>query len=155
MPERPAAPLLDDIAKQIIEQLQQDGRMPYSTIGKIVGLSEAAVRQRVQRLSDAGVIQIVAVTDPMQVGLFRQAMIAINVEGPLEPVADALAEMDEIDYVVVCAGRFDILCEVICTDDESLLELISTRIRTIPGVRNAETLVYLKLRKQSYQWGTR
>jgi Lrp/AsnC family transcriptional regulator for asnA, asnC and gidA len=155
VPERPAAPLLDDIAKQIIEQLQQDGRMPYSTIGKIVGLSEAAVRQRVQRLSDAGVIQIVAVTDPMQVGLFRQAMIAINVEGPLEPVADALAEMDEIDYVVVCAGRFDILCEVICTDDESLLELISTRIRTIPGVRNAETLVYLKLRKQSYQWGTR
>jgi Lrp/AsnC family transcriptional regulator for asnA, asnC and gidA len=154
-PERPSAPLLDDIAKQIIEQLQQDGRMPYSTIGKIVGLSEAAVRQRVQRLSDAGVIQIVAVTDPMQVGLFRQAMIAINVEGPLEPVSDALAEMDEIDYVVICAGRFDILCEVICTDDESLLELISTRIRTIPGVRNAETLVYLKLRKQSYQWGTR
>jgi Lrp/AsnC family transcriptional regulator, regulator for asnA, asnC and gidA len=155
-PERQqAAPLLDDIAKQIIEQLQQDGRMPYSTIGRIVGLSEAAVRQRVQRLADAGVIQIVAVTDPMQVGLFRQAMIAINVEGPLEPVADALAEMDQIDYVVVCAGRFDILCEVICTDDESLLELISTRIRTIPGVRNAETLVYLKLRKQSYQWGTR
>jgi Lrp/AsnC family transcriptional regulator, regulator for asnA, asnC and gidA len=154
-PERQAAPLLDDIAKQIIEQLQLDGRMPYSTIGKIVGLSEAAVRQRVQRLSDAGVIQIVAVTDPMQVGLFRQAMIAINVEGPFEPVADALAEMDEIDYVVLCAGRFDILCEVICTDDESLLELISTRIRTIPGVRNAETLVYLKLRKQSYQWGTR
>ncbi|MCE7002683.1 Lrp/AsnC family transcriptional regulator [Kibdelosporangium philippinense] len=153
--ERTATPVLDDIAKQIIEQLQQDGRMPYSTIGKIVGLSEAAVRQRVQRLADTGVIQIVAVTDPMQVGLFRQAMIAINVEGPLEPVADALAEMDEIDYVVVCAGRFDILCEAICPDDEGLLELISTRIRTIPGVRNAETLVYLKLRKQSYQWGTR
>jgi Lrp/AsnC family transcriptional regulator for asnA, asnC and gidA len=154
-PAQPAAPLLDDIAKQIIEQLQEDGRRPYSTIGKAVGLSEAAVRQRVQRLSDTGVIQIVAVTDPMQVGLFRQAMIAINVEGPLEPVADALAELDEIDYVVVCAGRFDILCEVICEDDASLLELISSRIRTIPGVRYAETLVYLKLRKQSYQWGTR
>nr|WP_237774095.1 Lrp/AsnC family transcriptional regulator [Actinosynnema sp. ALI-1.44] len=154
-PERSTAPLLDDIAKQIIEQLQQDGRMPYSTIGKIVGLSEAAVRQRVQRLSDAGVIQIVAVTDPMQVGLFRQAMIAINVDGPLDPVADALAEMEGIDYVVVCAGRFDILCEAICSDDASLLELISTRIRAIPGVRKAETLVYLKLRKQSYQWGTR
>jgi Lrp/AsnC family transcriptional regulator, regulator for asnA, asnC and gidA len=154
-PDRQSAPLLDDIAKQIIEQLQQDGRMPYSTIGKIVGLSEAAVRQRVQRLSDAGVIQIVAVTDPMQVGLFRQAMIAINVDGPIEPVADALADMDEIDYVVICAGRFDILCEAICTDDETLLDLISNRIRTIEGVRNAETLVYLKLRKQSYQWGTR
>jgi Lrp/AsnC family transcriptional regulator for asnA, asnC and gidA len=154
-PAQPAHPLLDDIAKQIIEQLQEDGRRPYSTIGKTVGLSEAAVRQRVQKLADAGVIQIVAVTDPMQVGLFRQAMIAINVEGPLEPVADALAEIDSIDYVVVCAGRFDILCEVICEDDASLLELISTKIRTIPGVRYAETLVYLKLRKQSYQWGTR
>ncbi len=154
-PAQPAAPLLDDIAKQIIEQLQQDGRRPYSAIGKAVGLSEAAVRQRVQRLSDAGVIQIVAVTDPMQVGLFRQAMIAINVDGPLEPVADALAEIDEIDYVVVCAGRFDILCEAICEDDASLLSLISARVRTIPGVRYAETLVYLKLRKQSYQWGTR
>ncbi|TCO55036.1 Lrp/AsnC family transcriptional regulator [Actinocrispum wychmicini] len=148
-------PLLDDIAKRIIELLQEDGRLPYSTIGKMVGLSEAAVRQRVQKLSDAGVIQIVAVTDPMQVGLFRQAMIAINVEGPLDPVADALSAMDEIDYVVVCAGRFDILCEVICEDDASLLDLISTKIRTVPGVRYAETLVYLRLCKQSYQWGTR
>jgi Lrp/AsnC family transcriptional regulator for asnA, asnC and gidA len=150
-----ATPLLDDIAKQIIEQLQEDGRRPYSTIGQAVGLSEAAVRQRVQRLSDTGVIQIVAVTDPMQVGLFRQAMVAINVDGPLEPVADTLADMEGIDYVVICAGRFDILCEVICEDDQSLLELISNQIRAVPGVRNAETLVYLKLRKQSYQWGTR
>jgi Lrp/AsnC family transcriptional regulator for asnA, asnC and gidA len=154
-PVQPGQPLLDDTARQIIEQLRQDGRRPYSTIGKTVGLSEAAVRQRVQKLADAGVIQIVAVTDPTQVGLFRQAMIAINVEGPLEPVADALAEMAEIDYVVVCAGRFDIMCEAICEDDAGLLELVSSRIRTLPGVRHAETLVYLKVRKQSYQWGTR
>lgn len=147
-------PVLDDISRQIIEQLQEDGRRPYSTIGEAVGLSEAAVRQRVQRLRDTGVIQIVAVSDPLQVGLFRQAMIAINVEGPIEPVADALAEMEEIAYVVVCAGRFDVLCEAVCADDATLLELISSRIRTLPGVRNAETLVYLKLRKQIYQWGT-
>ncbi|WP_158889173.1 Lrp/AsnC family transcriptional regulator [Amycolatopsis anabasis] len=153
--ERPASPPLDDLSKKIIEQLQEDGRRSYSAIGKAVGLSEAAVRQRVQRLSETGVIQIVAVTDPMQVGLFRQAMIAINVDGPLEPVADALAEIDEIAYVIICAGRFDLLCEAICADDTRLLELISTRIRTMPGVRRAETLVYLKLRKQSYQWGTR
>jgi Lrp/AsnC family transcriptional regulator for asnA, asnC and gidA len=120
-----------------------------------VGLSEAAVRQRVQRLSDSGVIQIVAVSDPLQVGLFRQAMVAINVDGPLEPVADALAEMNEIDYVVLCAGRFDVLCEAVCADDEALLDLTSNRIRALPGVRNAEVLVYLKLRKQSYQWGVR
>lgn len=153
--ERPAPPVLDDISKQIIAQLQEDGRRAYATIGKAVGLSEAAVRQRVQRLSDSGVIQIVAVSDPLQVGLFRQAMIAITVDGPLEPVADALAEMDDIDYVVLCAGRYDVLCEAVCADDEALLSLISDRIRALPGVRHAETMVYLKLRKQSYQWGTR
>lgn len=147
--------MLDEISRQIVEQLQEDGRRPYSTIGKAVGLSEAAVRQRVQRLCDTGVIQIVAVSDPLQVGLLRQAMIAINVEGPIEPVADALAEMEEIAYVVVCAGRFDVLCEAVCTDDATLLELISSRIRTLPGVRNAETMVYLKLRKQIYHWGPR
>ncbi|MFB9931813.1 Lrp/AsnC family transcriptional regulator [Amycolatopsis halotolerans] len=153
-PNRPAPPVVDDISKQIIAQLQEDGRRPYATIGKAVGLSEAAVRQRVQRLSDSGVIQIVAVSDPLQIGLFRQAMVAITVDGPLDPVADALAEMDEIEYVVLCAGRFDVLCEVLCADDEALLDVISNRIRTLPGVRTAETLVYLKLRKQSYQWGS-
>ncbi|WP_033294255.1 Lrp/AsnC family transcriptional regulator [Amycolatopsis jejuensis] len=154
-PGRPAPPVVDDISKQIIAQLQEDGRRAYATIGKAVGLSEAAVRQRVQRLSDSGVIQIVAVSDPLQVGLLRQAMVAITVDGPLEPVADALAEMDEIEYVVLCAGRFDVLCEVLCADDEALLNVISNRIRTLPGVRTAETLVYLKLRKQAYQWGMR
>ncbi|MEC3976181.1 Lrp/AsnC family transcriptional regulator [Amycolatopsis sp. H20-H5] len=151
--KRATPPPLDDISKRIIEQLQEDGRRAYATIGKAVGLSEAAVRQRVQRLSDSGVIQIVAVSDPLQVGLFRQAMIAITVDGPLEPVADALAEMTEIDYVVLCAGRYDVLCEAVCADDDALLDLISKRIRSLPGVRHAETMVYLKLRKQSYQWG--
>ncbi|MBA0126582.1 Lrp/AsnC family transcriptional regulator [Haloechinothrix sp. YIM 98757] len=149
------SPVLDEVSKLIIEQLQQDGRRSYGAIGKAVGLSEAAVRQRVQRLTEAGVIQIVAVTDPMQVGLFRQAMLAINVDGPLEPLADALAEMDEVDYVVICTGRFDVLCEVVCADDSDLLDLVSNRIRTLAGVRNVETLTYLKLRKQTYQWGTR
>jgi len=148
---RDVAPL-DEISKRIIEQLQEDGRRPYATIGKAVGLSEAAVRQRVQRLSDGGVIQIVAVTDPLRVGMFRQAMVAINVEGPLEPVADALAALPEVPYVVICGGRFDILAEVVCVDDASLLELVSGRIRALPGVRNAEALLYLQLRKDSYRW---
>ncbi|WUD59415.1 Lrp/AsnC family transcriptional regulator [Nocardia sp. NBC_00511] len=149
------APLLDDISKRIIAQLQEDGRRAYATIGKAVGLSEAAVRQRVQKLADAGVIQIVAVTDPLQVGLFRQAMIAITVDGPVQPVADALAAIDEINYVVVCAGRYDILCEAVCPDDEGLLDLVSHRIRALGGVRHAEIMVYLKLRKQTYRYGTR
>ncbi|MFE3753307.1 Lrp/AsnC family transcriptional regulator [Nocardia tengchongensis] len=149
------APHLDDISERIITELQEDGRRAYATIGKVVGLSEAAVCQRVQKLADAGVIQIVAVTDPLQVGLFRQAMLAITVDGSVQPVADALALIDEINYVVICADRYDILCEAVCPDDEALLDLVSNRIRALAGVRHAEIMVYLKLRKQTYKWGTR
>jgi Lrp/AsnC family transcriptional regulator for asnA, asnC and gidA len=146
---------LDETSKRIIEQLQEDGRRPYAAIGKAVGLSEAAVRQRVQRLLDSGVMQIVAVTDPLQVGFARQAMIGIRVEGDMNLVADRLAEFAEVDYVVVTAGSFDLLVEVVCEDDDHLLDLISQRIRALPGVRSTETFVYLKLRKQLYNWGTR
>lgn len=146
---------LDEISKAIIEQLQQDGRRPYGTIGKAVGLSEAAVRQRVQKLVDSGVIQIVAVTDPLEVGFARQAMIGIKATGDLEPIADALADMDEVDYVVITAGSFDLIAEVVCESDEHLLEVLTKRIRSIAGVNSTETFVYLKLRKQTYSWGVR
>ena len=152
---RAVAQALDDVSKRIIEQLQEDGRRPYATIGKAVGLSEAAVRQRVQRLLDSGVMQIVAVTDPMQVGFSRQAMIGIRVEGDISTVADRLVEMVEVEYVVITAGSFDLLIEVVCEDDDHLLDLLSRRIRALPGVRTTETFVYLKLRKQFYNWGTR
>jgi Lrp/AsnC family transcriptional regulator for asnA, asnC and gidA len=147
--------LLDDVAKAIIEQLQEDGRRPYAAIGKAVGLSEAAVRQRVQRMLEAGVMQIVAVTDPLQVGFPRAAMIGVRVEGDVEVVADKLEAMPEIDYLVITAGGYDILMEVVAEDDEHLLEIVNRRIRAIPGVRHTETFVYLKLRKQIYTWGTR
>ncbi|MCD0484984.1 Lrp/AsnC family transcriptional regulator [Streptacidiphilus sp. ASG 303] len=146
---------LDSVSKAIIEQLQEDGRRPYAAIGKAVGLSEAAVRQRVQKLLDQGVMQIVAVTDPLTVGFARQAMVGINVEGDIDPVADALAALDEVDYVVATAGSFDLLAELVCEDDEHLLDLINKRIRALPGVRSTESFVYLKLRKQTYTWGTR
>jgi Lrp/AsnC family transcriptional regulator for asnA, asnC and gidA len=146
--------LLDDISKEIIEQLQQDGRRSYASIGKAVGLSEAAVRQRVQRLLDAGAMQIVAVTDPMTLGFRRQTMIGIRCSGELEQVADQLAGMPEIDYVVITAGSFDLLIEAVCEDDDQLLEILG-RVRAIPCVTATETFVYLKLRKQTYSWGTR
>ncbi len=148
-------PALDDVSKQIIEQLQHDGRMSYAAIGKAVGLSEAAVRQRVQRLLDAGVMQIVAVTDPLQLGFARQAMIGIRTEGDLEPVAKQLADMSEVDYVIMTAGSFDLLVEAVCESDDHLLELLSKRIRAIEGVRSTESFVYLKLYKQTYTWGVR
>jgi len=146
---------LDEVSKAIIEQLQQDGRRSYAAIGKEVGLSEAAVRQRVQRLIEAGVMQVVAVTDPIELGFARQAMVGIRVSGPVDAVADRLAELDEVDYVVVTAGTYDVLVEVVCESDEHLLELISGRIRTIEGVAATETFMYLQLRKQTYSWGVR
>ncbi|MBQ0983782.1 Lrp/AsnC family transcriptional regulator [Streptomyces sp. F63] len=148
-------PALDAVSLAIVEQLQEDGRRPYAAIGKAVGLSEAAVRQRVQKLLEQGAMQIVAVTDPLTVGLLRQAMLGINVEGDLEPVADALAEMEEVAYAVITAGSFDLIVEVVCEDDAHLHEVINKRIRTLPGVRSTESFVYLKLRKQTYTWGTR
>ena len=143
------------ISKAIIEQLQQDGRRTYAKIGEAVGLSEAAVRQRVNRLVDTGVMQIVAVTNPLQLGFRRQAMIGIKAEGSLDPIVAALAAMAEVDYVVITAGSFDILVEVVCEDDDHLVRLLSSQIRTIPGVHTTESFVYLKLSKQTYEWGTR
>jgi Lrp/AsnC family transcriptional regulator for asnA, asnC and gidA len=147
-------PLLDETSMQIIRELQQDGRRPYTTIAKTVGLSEAAVRQRVQRLLDAGIMQIVAVTDPLQVGLHRQAMVGVRVDGDVREVAAKLAANNEIDYVVICSGSYDLLVELTARDDEHLLDVINTQIRSIPGVRSTEMFVYLRLEKQTYSWGT-
>jgi Lrp/AsnC family transcriptional regulator for asnA, asnC and gidA len=146
---------LDEMSKAIIEELQHDGRRSYAGIGKVVGLSEAAVRQRVQRLIDYGVMQIVAVTDPMQLGFLREAMVGIRCQGDATKVAERLAELDSVDYVVLTAGTYDIVTEVVCADDAELLHLLNTKIRAIPGVTSTETLVYLKLVKQQYNWGTR
>lgn len=146
---------LDDVSKAIIEQLQADGRRSYAEIGKAVGLSEAAVRQRVQKLTDAGVMQVVAVTDPMQLGFYRQAMIGIRVSSDATAIADRLGQLAAADYVVLTAGSFDILVEVVCESDDDLIELMNKEIRSIPGVLSTETFVYLKLQKQLYNWGTR
>jgi Lrp/AsnC family transcriptional regulator for asnA, asnC and gidA len=147
--------LLDDVNKAIVEELQQDGRRTYGSIAEAVGLSEAAVRQRVQKMRDAGIMQIVAVTDPLQVGFRSQAMVGIRADGDTRVVAELLAAVPDIDYVVLCTGSFDILVELVTEDEETLLELLNGVIRTIPGVRDTETFMYLKLTKQTYTWGTR
>ena len=149
------AAVIDDVSKAIIEQLQVDGRKSYAEIGKAVGLSEAAVRQRVQKLTESGVMQIVAVTDPMQLGFYRQAMIGVRCTGDTRAVADKLAAMPAVDYVVLTAGTFDILAEVVCENDLDLITMLNSEIRTLEGVLSTETFVYLKLHKQFYNWGTR
>ncbi|MFA9277117.1 MAG: Lrp/AsnC family transcriptional regulator [Rhodoluna sp.] len=155
MNSKTRAAQLDDVSKAIIEQLQEDGRRSYAEIGKAVGLSEAAVRQRVQKLTEAGVMQVVAVTDPMQLGFYRQAMIGLRCSGDTRAIADKLASLQAVDYVVLTAGSFDIMAEVVCESDEDLINLLNEQIRKLEGVVSTETFVYLKLHKQLYNWGTR
>lgn len=155
MSPKPSQPALDDISKRIVELLQEDGRRPYAEIAREVGLSEAAARQRVQRMTEAGIIQIVAVTDPMQLGFHRMSMIGIRVSGNPREIAQELTTITELAYVVVTLGTFDILVEAVCENDEHLIELIATRIRTIPGITHTESLLYAGLYKDLYNWGTR
>jgi Lrp/AsnC family transcriptional regulator for asnA, asnC and gidA len=151
---RGAGAFRDPIDGRLIEELQEDGRRSYATLAKAVGLSEAAVRQRVHRLVEAGVMQIVAVTDPLTLGFARQAMVGIRTEGDVRGVAEKLSAITESHYVVICAGSFDILVELVCEDDDHLLSVVNDSIRSISGVRDTETFVYLKLGKQTYTWGT-
>ena len=151
----PKPPYLDETSKAIVEQLQSDGRRSYAEIGKAVGLSEAAVRQRVQKLTESGVMQIVAVTDPMQLGFTRQAMIGVRATGDTTAAAARPAALPALDNVVLTAGSFDILAEVVCESDDDLIELLNRQIRAIDGVLATETFVYLRLVKQLYNWGTR
>lgn len=146
---------LDAIDRQIISQLQRDGRRAYGAIAEEVGLSEAAVRRRVQRLRDSGVMQIVAITDPLQLGYGREALVGIRVHGDVRLVADKVASIEEANYVVMTAGSFDIIAELIAVDDDALVHLLNDAIRSIPGVTEVETFLYLKLSKQTYAWGAK
>jgi Lrp/AsnC family transcriptional regulator for asnA, asnC and gidA len=143
---------LDETDRAIIEQLQIDGRVPYTRLAAAVGLSEAAVRQRVQRLLDTGAMQVVAVTDPLSLGLRRMAMIGVRAEGDTTAVVEKLETFDDVEYLVVTAGSFDLMCEVVVEDDAALLDL-TNRIRSVPGIRSTETFIYLSLVKQTYSWG--
>lgn len=154
-PARVALPVLDEIDKAIVRALQVDGRMSYAKLGPEVGLSQAAVRQRVQRLIDSGVMQVVAVTDPLSLGFTVQAMIGVRADGDLRALAASLGDLPEIDYVVIASGGFDLLVEVVCEDAEHLMVLLNDVIRATPGVRSAEAFTYLDLVKQTYSWGTR
>lgn len=144
---------IDEIDTSIIIELQKDGRRSYTAIANKVGLSEAAVRQRVQRLIDEGVMQIVAVTDPFRLGFQRMAMVGMRVDGDATKVAEALSKLDEVTYVVQSGGSFDLLAEVVCVDDDHLVHLLNSTLRVFPGVRETETFMYLRLHKESYAWG--
>jgi Lrp/AsnC family transcriptional regulator for asnA, asnC and gidA len=147
---------VSELDKRIIEHLQQDGRRPFTQIAVDLEVSEAAVRARTNRLMEKGILQVVGVTDPLKLGFQQMAMIGVKCEADrLIEVAEEIAAFPETDYVVVTAGTYDILVECVAEDNEALLQFLAERLRKIKGVRETETFVYLRLMKQSYQWGTR
>jgi Lrp/AsnC family transcriptional regulator, regulator for asnA, asnC and gidA len=145
---------LDEADRTIIELLQADGRMPFTRIAAEVGLTEGAIRQRVQRLTDAGVMQIVAVTDPLSLGVRRVAMVGVRVTGDVEQTAATLVELPEVEYLIATSGRYDVMLEVIVDDDEHLMRLLSS-LRRRRDVAEIESFVCLKVFKQTFSWGAR
>lgn len=153
--QAPRRPTLDDLDKAIIGCLQKDGRRPYAQIGRELKVPEATVRQRAERLISRGVVQIVGVTDPLAMGFQQPALIGLRVEpGKIEEIARKIADLEEVTYLVVTAGRFDLVCEVVCEDNDHLLRMLTESL-AIKGIRSTETLVELQFVKESYQWGTR
>jgi Lrp/AsnC family transcriptional regulator, regulator for asnA, asnC and gidA len=149
-----AAPNLDGVDKRLIEALQHNGREPFRRIAAEVGVSEATIRARYQRLCEENILQVTGVTNPLGLGFEAQAMVGIRTSGPPEPVAEEIAQWDEADYVVITAGQFDVLVEILCSDRRELLDA-TNRMRAIEDVVSTETFLYLELRKQLYDWGAR
>ena len=143
---------IDDIDRELIRTLQADGRTSYSQLGRVVGLSDAACRQRVMRLLDDGVLDIVAVTDPVKLGLGYQAMLGINVSGDTRKVAMDVGLLDDAVYVVMATGRFDLLVEIVSRDGDAFVD-VSNTIRTMDLVQSVEVMSYLGITKQTYDWG--
>lgn len=141
---------IDEIDQRIIEALQQDGRRPFTKIAADLGISEASVRQRVSHLINTQVMQIVAVTNPVKLGFSSASMIGVRVSGErLLEVAEAIAAFDEVIYLIICAGRFDLMAEVVCRDNEHFLNFLTEKLYKVPGVLQAETSMYLRVCKQN------
>lgn len=143
---------IDDIDRDLIRILQADGRTSYSQLSRVVGLSDAACRQRVKRLLDTGVIDIVAVSDPIKIGLGHGSLLGINIIGDTRKVANEVGMLDDAVYVVMTTGRFDLMVEIVTRDDESFID-VTNIIRMMDGVTRVESLPYLAITKQTYDWG--
>jgi Lrp/AsnC family transcriptional regulator for asnA, asnC and gidA len=148
------APSIDALDGRIIEALQDNGREAFRRIAERVGVSEATVRARYARLTQGNVLRVTGVTNPLALGFDGMAMLGIKVTGPPEPVADEAARWPETSYVVITAGQFDILVELVCAD-RTEFRALTNRIRALPQVASTESFVYLEMCKQLYTWGAR
>jgi Lrp/AsnC family transcriptional regulator for asnA, asnC and gidA len=146
---------LDAMDEAIITVLQEDGRRSYGEVGDAVGLSEAATRQRINRLRESGVMRIVAVTDPVALGRGVVATVGVRVAGDAREVAAHLTQHEAVEYVVLVAGSFDLMCEVVCEDETELVDVINGGIRSVEGVRETETFMHLRTDKNVFSWARR
>lgn len=148
---KPQSADLDETDAKIIEALQADGRVAFAQIAEQLNVSPGMIRQRYNRLVEQGFLRMVAITNPLRMGFKTMAMIGIRAEGSkLLEVADKVSKLDEVIYMVVASGRFDIFAEVVCRDHEHLLQFITERLSTIDGVRESESFLHLKIVKEIY-----
>jgi Lrp/AsnC family transcriptional regulator for asnA, asnC and gidA len=143
---------LDEVDSNIIAALQKNGRESFRRIAASLGISEATVRARYGRLCEDNILQVTGVTNPLGLGFEAMAMVGIRTAGPPGRVADEISRWDEAGYVVVTAGQFDVLVELVCESPRHLLAL-TNRIRAVEGVVSTESFLYLELWKQLYDWG--
>ncbi|MEO3974340.1 Lrp/AsnC family transcriptional regulator [Streptomyces sp. CAU 1734] len=144
--------MIDDLDRQIIDQLRVDGRRSFAEIGRTVGLSEASVRARYQRLQRKGVLQVVGMTDAVRMGEM-EVHLAVRVDHiPVSLVARELSRMPEVRYVASCVGPYELIADVRCRDLAHLAELLTERVRRVNGVAHAEALTVLEVLKDSYLW---
>jgi len=146
--------MLDETDRAIISYLQYDGRMPYTKIADELGITEGGIRRRVKKLTDEGVLQIVGIVEPGEIGLNEAGMLGVTVEGrPIDDVAEDIAKHTEVTYLFQAAGEFDLFVEVYCQDREHFVEFLNNTLQRIPGVRNTQSFLILKMYKLSYRWG--
>jgi Lrp/AsnC family transcriptional regulator for asnA, asnC and gidA len=143
---------LDDKDLQIIAALQINGRTSYAELAEGIDLSQAAIRLRVNRLLESGIVEIVAITDPLSIGFTVVAMVGLTVDGDIEALSNEIGAREYAVYVVLTSGRFDMLVEVLCADNDHLVEVLSD-LRALDGVSSVEAHTYLRLTKQTYAWG--
>jgi Lrp/AsnC family transcriptional regulator for asnA, asnC and gidA len=146
--------MLDETDRAIISYLQYDGRMPYTKIAAELGLTEGGIRRRVKKMIDAGSLQIVGIVEPHEIGLEEASMIGVTVEGrPIDEVAKDISDLREVTYLFQAAGEFDLFVEVYCQDRENFVNFLNNKLQRIPGVRNTQSFLILKMYKLSYRWG--
>ncbi|HUH53743.1 MAG TPA: Lrp/AsnC family transcriptional regulator [Microbacteriaceae bacterium] len=145
---------LDETDRKLIAALQRDGRYGYTELGELVGLTAGGARRRVMRLEKRGVVQIVGVTDPLRLGFQSMAMVGIVANGDIEAIAKKLGEIESVVYVVLTAGQFDLLVEVLAEDQQKMFDVINSQIRPIEGIMRAETFSYYSIRTHRFGWGS-